>query len=522
MMRGWGWKSWVLLLGLGLAACGVAPSESLEEPGRETPEALANGGTCPSAVRLADFSPGGPIAGPFLLTAVKETLYFTVDDGITGRALWASDGTPDGTRLFRDFGSTASQLTEARGLLFFVVDRTLWRTDGTTIGTFPLVTAAPPPAFFTPVWILGEFRGRLFFMLYTPEHGRELWVSDGTPGGTGLIRDAFPGPNLEGGQKLTAAGKKVFFEAFDPVTGSELWVSREGDAGTYLVKDIFRGDGGAELSNLRGVGNSLYFAASDGLSGQELWKSDGTPEGTVQVMDIAPGPANSAPHGLTRVGLRLFFFAWSPSAGEALWSVDLCDREPPLLECPSDMVFEATSFPGTPVRYSVTATDDLTDEPQLEYSHPPGTAFPVGSTAVSVQARDEAGNVSVCTFQVTMRDSAAPALTCPRGLLVDAASAEGTVVDYPEVKVLDTASQVSLVYEPPEGTLFPAGESTRVTVTATDQGGNKSTCQFNVTVEPLPTPEDVGCGCGAHPGSALGWGSLLLLLALTRLRRPRG
>jgi uncharacterized protein (TIGR03382 family) len=224
------------------------------------------------------------------------------------------------------------------------------------------------------------------------------------------------------------------------------------------------------------------------------------------------------------VGLKLFFAAYEPSVGDSLWAVDLCDRAPPLVDCPADLEFEATAFPGTPVRYAVSATDDLTDEPTIEFSHPPGTAFPVGVTPVTVQARDEAGNVATCTFQVTMRDTGAPAITCPRNVVAEATSAEGAVIDYPEVKVADVASQVTLAYEPPEGSLFPANESTRVTVTATDSAGNTATCQFTVTVEPLPEEEEEsGCGCGTPAGGGLAWGSLLLLALIRRSRaRARG
>ncbi len=372
MMRGWGWKSWVLLLGLGLAACGVAPSEPLEEPGRETPEALGGGGTCPSAVRLADFSPGGPTAGPFLLTAVKETLYFTVDDGITGRALWASDGTPEGTRLFRDFGSTASQLTEARGLLFFVVDRTLWRTDGTSVGTFPLVTAAPPPTFFTPVEILGEFRGRLFFMLYTAEHGRELWVSDGTPGGTRLYLDINPGPpsgspgemvetasgnlvldarlgededllvvlevsptgaveelyRVAGNEeaaifRLTAVDDRVFF-LVDLADGSPALFTSDGTPGGATLLAAW--DGVSTPREFTSYLGRLYFAADerDGVPsvGVELWVSDGTPAGTGRLVDILPGEEGSSPRGLSVFEGLLYFSADDGEHGRELWVSD--------------------------------------------------------------------------------------------------------------------------------------------------------------------------------------------------------
>jgi ELWxxDGT repeat protein len=459
------------------------------------------------------------------VTPLGDSVFFSAIDTEHGEELWRSNGTPEGTAMVRDiwltpqYGSMPASLVVLNRKLFFTADdgplgRELWMSDGTYEGTIRTKDIWQGFADSSPTGLVSAKRS-VFFSANDGRFGRELWTSDGTAQGTKLVKDLRPGRNLDGPEKLAAAGTQVFFESFDEATGPELWVSNGTDAGTFLVKDIFPGDAGSRLSNLRGAGQTLYFSADDGVSGQELWKSDGTAEGTVRVMDMAPGAESSSPRHLTRVGMRLFFAAWSPGVGDALWAVELCDRSPPLLSCPRDMTFESRSPMGTPVDYAVTATDDLTDEPVIEYSHPPGTPFPVGVTPVAVQARDEAGNVASCTFQVTIRDSAAPTITCPRALLVSATSAEGAVVDYPEVRVVDMGSPVMLVYEPPEGTLFPLGESTRVTVTATDGAGNTATCQFSVTVEAPVQPEESGCGCGAHPGGALGWGSLLLL-ALTR------
>jgi uncharacterized protein (TIGR03382 family) len=483
-------------------------------------------------VMLRDILPGVNGGSISAMTPLGNNVVFRADNITHGEELWVSNGTASGTGMVRDIwvtprnGASPNFLAVMNGRLYFNADdgplgRELWTSDGTFDGTTRVKDIWPGFADSVPAG-LAVARNRLFFSANDGVHGNELWTSDGTELGTRLVKDIRPGTNNEGLEKLVSAGRRVFFESFDNATGAELWVSDGSDAGTMMVKDIFPGDGGSHLSNMRGVGQTLYFSAHDGVSGHELWKSDGTPQGTVQVMDIAPGADSSEPRGLVRVGMKLFFAARSPDVGDALWAIELCDLEPPLLSCPTDLEFEATRLAGTPVTYEVSATDDLTEVPQLEFSHPSGSAFPVGVTPVTVQARDEAGNVATCTFQVTLRDSAPPSITCPRSLTVSATSAEGAVVDYPEVRVVDTASPVTLVYEPPEGTLFPAGDSTRVRVTATDGSGNQATCQFTVSVEALPTEEESGCGCGSHPGGALGWGALGVLLALSRRRRAAG
>nr|WP_255651310.1 ELWxxDGT repeat protein [Corallococcus sp. AS-1-12] len=371
-MGRWGWKSCAWLLALGVAACGVAPSESGEVPAsQEAPDRLASEDTCPSATRLADFSAGGQFAEPYELTGVKGTLYFPVNDGIHGPALWSSDGTPAGTRLFRDFDAPVGSLTEARGLLFFTVGRTLWRTDGTTAGTLPLITEPSSPSPRSSLTVLGEFRSRLFFRMYTPEHGVELWASDGTPAGTRLYLDVNPGPPSSFPDELveTASGNLVF-EAYvdkDLEPHAVLEVSP-----TKAVEELFRVGGGGDTAvfQLIAVGDRVFFLVdetdgspflyvSDGTpdaatplyywdevdtpfsftayagnlyftavesdypgAGVELWRSDGTPEGTGRLADIFPGQEGSYPRGLTVFEGLLYFSADDGVHGRELWRSD--------------------------------------------------------------------------------------------------------------------------------------------------------------------------------------------------------
>jgi ELWxxDGT repeat protein len=116
----------------------------------------------------------------------------------------------------------------------------------------------------------------------------------------------------------------LFFTAWDEINGTELWKSNGTPAGTMLVKDIFPGaqkwyPSPAWLTNVNGT---LFFSADDGSAGQELWKSDGTLGGTVLVKDIAPGPLGSLPTALANVNGTLFFGADDQNAGHDLWKSD--------------------------------------------------------------------------------------------------------------------------------------------------------------------------------------------------------
>src|SRR6266576_2726596 len=74
-----------------------------------------------AAQMVADVYPGNLSSNPTSLTNVNGTLYFIADDGVHGRELWKSDGTPQGTTLVRDInpgaasGLASSWLTNFNG-----------------------------------------------------------------------------------------------------------------------------------------------------------------------------------------------------------------------------------------------------------------------------------------------------------------------------------------------------------------------------------------------------------------------
>jgi ELWxxDGT repeat protein len=484
--------------------------------------------TVGSTVLVKDILPGpfGSVGTEF--TALGNKLLFSANDGETGQELWTSDGTPQGTvlvkNIFELFDSSPQGMVLMNGQAYFSADddvagREVWASDGTPQGTRRLANIWPELGDSNPASLAVAGGRRLFFSAADPFHGRELWTSDGTSLGTVLVTDLVPGTGGSAPASLVGANNQVFFVAVDAQGRRGLWRSDGTEAGTRRLKDV--GSNPAMLS----VGRGLYFAGSDGSSGTELWKSDGTVAGTVQVMDLVPGPDSSSPRALTRAGGKLFFLARDPEAGEELWALDLCDREPPQLTCPAAATVEATSLQGMPVSFAISATDDLTEAPVIEYSHASGSTFPLGRTDVSITARDEAGNTASCTFPVTIQDTTPPVLTCPKYTFVEASGTGSVEVQYPEVAAKDSLSPVTISFYPPDGSALPIGDVTLVTVTATDQAGNASKCEFKVAVESTDgegADSSSGCGCSAQASGLAGWGSLLLLLALSRLRRPEG
>jgi ELWxxDGT repeat protein len=128
--------------------------------------------------------------------------------------------------------------------------------------------------------------------LLTPatEVGYELWRSDGTPGGTNLVKDINPGPLASDIDGFSRLGNLTLFLAKDPQHGVELWKTDGTEAGTQLVKDIRPGImGSMYYLNLLTWNNKGYFVANDGVTGDELWSTDGTEANTFLVKDIEAG-----------------------------------------------------------------------------------------------------------------------------------------------------------------------------------------------------------------------------------------
>jgi ELWxxDGT repeat protein len=268
-------------------------------------------------------------SNPNELTDVNGTLFFAADDWTNGEELWRSDGTEAGTVRVKDINtgnlgadsSKPGELTNVNGTLFFAADNgingvELWSSDGTPGGT-DIVKDINPGGSSSPSE-LTNVKGTLFFAANNGADGRELWKSDGTGAGTVHVKDIRPGANNSSDPNgLTNVNGTLFFAADDGTNGSELWKSDGTEAGTVEVKDIWAGIDSSAPTEL--TSGSLTFAADDGVNGRELWASDGTDAGTLIVKDIRTGANGSSPTELTNVGGVLFFSANDGSKGRELW-----------------------------------------------------------------------------------------------------------------------------------------------------------------------------------------------------------
>ena len=117
----------------------------------------------------------------------------------------------------------------------------------------------------------------------------------------------------------------MIFRGNTPATGSEIYVTDGTAGGTTLVKDIFAGATGSAPDDFTVLNGFIYFSARTAAEGRELWRTDGTGPGTTIVKDIVPGPDSSNREGnyhMTSSGTYLLFAANIAASGLELWKSD--------------------------------------------------------------------------------------------------------------------------------------------------------------------------------------------------------
>ncbi len=212
-------------------------------------------------------------------------------------------------------GSFASGFIAFEGETYFTANRTeLWKTDGTSGGT-SLVKDLSGLA--TSVSALTVHENSLAFLSFDnkdtfdpSDDNARLWKSDGTDAGTVVIQDfgtnsGPPNPYSSSGGYFASVDGTLFFSSRTGEDGAELWKS-DGLVGASIVKDIAVGLNGSYPSNLTTFSGKLYFSANDNINGTELWVSDGTAAGTALVKDLDPGSEGSYPSAGYDSGLLEF------------------------------------------------------------------------------------------------------------------------------------------------------------------------------------------------------------------------
>jgi ELWxxDGT repeat protein len=222
-------------------------------------------------------------------------------------------------------------------------DYKFWISDGTEAGTMLLA----PSLNLQDIRWYKEYNGRLYFTARSNASGHELWSTDGTDAGTVLVKDINPGEGnaFNGGDpKFVVFNNKLWFVADNGTHGAELWNTDGTTGGTTMLKDLNTGyyidptvKSAFATSNRKPLvvfNGNLYFEAFDGQQATgglyTLYKSNGTPGGTLPVMaaTVQSGytPQYRNVEGLTVFNNSLYFFAtttaYNGGVQNGLWKMN--------------------------------------------------------------------------------------------------------------------------------------------------------------------------------------------------------
>jgi len=293
-------------------------------------------GTPANTKQIKDIWPG-PSTGTDLFFSVADngTLYFRANDGVKGFEIWKTDGTPAGTRQVFDVNPAGHgnfyEPVVSGGKIYFTArssreDYELWVHDPATNATRLVKDLLPGTEGSHPSSLAATRTGKVFFSAMSSKSaGYELHVTDGTAAGTRMVKDLYPGGNSLPELIAESVPSRVVFKARDAKHGHELWVSDGTSAGTVrlpIAKSPPPTTDSAGIYGIVEMNGKVYFAAYDGPHGQELWSSDGTAAGTQLVKDLDPGvgPGDLGYHA--RLGNRIFFCGNTNATGAELFVSD--------------------------------------------------------------------------------------------------------------------------------------------------------------------------------------------------------
>ena len=212
------------------------------------------------AEQVADITPGPRGSTIDQFYTFRDRLYFRVVDETAGGELWCSDGVPGGrTERVKQFYENAESL----GLTSIMGDtgdmmllsagnplgaRPVWFSDGTQEGSYPSQNA-DKWVVMTQSVLGARWQDTVYFAgegFLDQGSMAGVWKSKGTPETTVLVYSFTDIP-----YSVTALKDKgVFFVASTEAEGGELWVTQGAPESTHLVKDIWEGPETSDIGDL--------------------------------------------------------------------------------------------------------------------------------------------------------------------------------------------------------------------------------------------------------------------------------
>ena len=316
----------------------------------------------------------------------KDNIYYTVYDDRFGIELWVSNGSPGNKQIVSDLnqrsqGSYPTWFNVVGNRICFATrivattdyyydtpnfsSPSLWCSDGTESGTYPIVESLIPSTEYYYRWNnpIKSFQGQLYFF-----HDEAVWRTNGTASGTVQLK--FPHASILVSSEQVAINGILY--SLETVEAPEPGVHYDSKAVPPIKSDLWRTDGTAEGSWIvKKLGITEYYNAPRYLSQangfaffyyEGLWRSNGSLNGTIKLpidgskptwgeIEVVPAknqlfftaysnttpflwrsdgsvqgtyklPTAMWPNGLFTVGNSLYFHAFDSTYGHELWYSD--------------------------------------------------------------------------------------------------------------------------------------------------------------------------------------------------------
>jgi ELWxxDGT repeat protein len=253
----------------------------------------------------------------FLAAGAK--FYFVAVDNQFGHHIWVSDGTPSGTREVTNgldgSSATTSAIYNPQSLqlvgnyILYASQGLLWRIDTATDTISNVVTPSGTPGFGPPQVnnaVLVNMGGFVMFLGAGVIQGFDLWRSDGTTAGTYKVAAVTPHPTFDENQfpVFFKVGGHVVYIADDGTHGQQLWSSDGTPSNTVaLISNVTATTADSTpiaFAHLV-IGNTAYLSVSDGAGTltRSLFRTDGSVGGTKRLSGLPSISVTEA--GVTQV-----------------------------------------------------------------------------------------------------------------------------------------------------------------------------------------------------------------------------